>query len=530
MKKNLLRKLMAWVLAFVLMFSICAFATEDVGDDIPVLSQQKSGTEAKDTECRHENTSWYWEIQSFEYTDIDEFGHTLVGEIAMRYYCRDCATVWIDVSTAKPYTKRSAHEMEVFSEGCWNCGYVFNCPHEKTHLYGFEDSVTLKYSPVDSIFHSVSGKTVGYYKCVTCGAEEKKEVALINKKDGHSFQDGLCEYCGAAKQEEEVTVCRHENVEKENWFRRKTYTASDETGHMAVGDIVDRYDCPDCGEYWIETIETNVTRWEKHDFSDGACWLCKYKNLCQHVNTEIETDIIFGDGTYIAYITPYTHTMFGDYVEWVTCKDCGECWMAEEPFIPYQGVTQKHCFDRFGRCEEWECSYVRSACPHSNASGAEVYLYPQYTSLNKDEHSVTGYRTTAYSCPDCGESWKDYPGYNKTTATKSHNFVNGVCSDCTYSAADDPYGDSVACLPDSLDVIDEEALLGVAARTVVIPDGATTIGDRAFASCPNLKYVVVPDSVRSIADNAFSGSSVSFICSTGSAAADYAQSHGIPLK
>ena len=108
--------------------------------------------------------------------------------------------------------------------------------------------------------------------------------------------------------------------------------------------------------------------------------------------------------------------------------------------------------------------------------------------------------------------------------------MNGVCSDCTYSAADDPYGDSVAYLPDSLDVIDAEALLGVATRTVVIPDGATTIGNRAFASCPNLKYVVVPDSVRSIATDAFSGSSVTFICSTDSAAADYAQSHGIPLK
>lgn len=95
---------------------------------------------------------------------------------------------------------------------------------------------------------------------------------------------------------------------------------------------------------------------------------------------------------------------------------------------------------------------------------------------------------------------------------------------------DDPYGDSVAYLLDSLDVIDAEALLGIAARTVVIPDGATTIGARAFASCPNLEYVVVPDSVRSIAADAFSGSSVTFICSANSTAAGYAQSHGIPLK
>ena len=440
----------------------------------PVKLKQIPEFVSANAECKHENTNWHWEVLNGDYTDIDEYGHTFVGEIAMQYYCRDCATKWIDVSTAKPYTMRSAHEMEVFSEGCWYCGYVFNCTHEKTHLYGFEDSETLKYSPVDSIFHSVSGKTVGYYKCVTCGEEEEKEVTLINKKDGHSFQDGFCKYCGAAKQEVEVTVCRHENVEKENWFRRKTYTASDETGHMAVGDIEDRYYCPDCGESWSETIEINVTRWEKHDFSYGACWLCKYKNLCQHVNTETITDIVFGDGTYIAYITPYTHTMFGDFVVWVTCKDCGEGWQAEEPFITYQGVTEKHCFDRFGRCEEWGCNYVRSACPHSNATGAEVYLNAKYTSLNENEHSVTGYKTTAYTCPDCGESWQDYPGYNKTTASENHNFVNDVCKDCGYRKA----AEGQAEPPKSVSIVQQNQKLNLGdtlqLTAEISPAGAST--------------------------------------------------------
>ena len=99
----------------------------------------------------------------------------------------------------------------------------------------------------------------------------------------------------------------------------------------------------------------------------------------------------------------------------------------------------------------------------------------------------------------------------------------------TVGVPDDPYAENVLRLPAVLREIEEEAFEGISARTVVIPDGATTIGSRAFANCGNLRYVEIPDSVTSIADDAFAGSDVTFICNTGSPAYAYAQKYSIPV-
>ncbi len=60
-------------------------------------------------------------------------------------------------------------------------------------------------------------------------------------------------------------------------------------------------------------------------------------------------------------------------------------------------------------------------------------------------------------------------------------------------------------LPAQLTAIEEEAFAGAAFEAVIIPDGCTFIGSRAFADCPNLIYVRIPASVTSIAEDAFEG-------------------------
>ena len=106
----------------------------------------------------------------------------------------------------------------------------------------------------------------------------------------------------------------------------------------------------------------------------------------------------------------------------------------------------------------------------------------------------------------------------------------GSYKEFTVVQGDDPYAEHVLVLPEALTVIEEEAFEGVAAITVVIPDGAVSIGSRAFADCPSLKYVEIPASVTGIADDAFAGSSVIFICGFDSFAYQYAQEHGIPVR
>ena len=67
-------------------------------------------------------------------------------------------------------------------------------------------------------------------------------------------------------------------------------------------------------------------------------------------------------------------------------------------------------------------------------------------------------------------------------------------------------------LPNAISEIDAEAFAGSGAEIVVIPDGCTSIGSRAFADCAKLKYVVLPAGTEvAIADDAFQGSAPAFL-------------------
>lgn len=58
-------------------------------------------------------------------------------------------------------------------------------------------------------------------------------------------------------------------------------------------------------------------------------------------------------------------------------------------------------------------------------------------------------------------------------------------------------------LPADLEQIEAEAFMGSGAAYVVIPDGVTAIGEKAFANCGNLVYVRIPGSATEIAPDAF---------------------------
>lgn len=64
---------------------------------------------------------------------------------------------------------------------------------------------------------------------------------------------------------------------------------------------------------------------------------------------------------------------------------------------------------------------------------------------------------------------------------------------------------SVLRLPIALRTVEENAFEGINSQAVIIPDGCTSIGSRAFANCKNMIYVRIPASVTFIADDAFAG-------------------------
>lgn len=92
-------------------------------------------------------------------------------------------------------------------------------------------------------------------------------------------------------------------------------------------------------------------------------------------------------------------------------------------------------------------------------------------------------------------------------------------------------------IPKGLISIHDSAFFYSAITNVVIPDGAQSIGYKAFYCCSQLKYVVVPSTVKDIGEDAFSMGFPSvnpgfFIyCEQGSYAEKYVQSHsGVSCK
>lgn len=84
-------------------------------------------------------------------------------------------------------------------------------------------------------------------------------------------------------------------------------------------------------------------------------------------------------------------------------------------------------------------------------------------------------------------------------------------------------------LPESLQAIHEEAFTSTDAQQVVIPSVCTAIGSDAFRDMDKLMFVSVPDSVTEIEEGAFADCpNLTLLCQSMNAAAEYAQTHGIP--
>lgn len=125
-------------------------------------------------------------------------------------------------------------------------------------------------------------------------------------------------------------------------------------------------------------------------------------------------------------------------------------------------------------------------------------------------------------CDDCGAI------FDRMTVEKAHRFENDACLHCgisvdmiftfTYSDYKDTYSiaenedtttPSAVILPSTYKGkrIDSVDYLGFSSNTaiksVTIPEGYSTIGERAFYGCSNLSYLEMPDSITDIGSGAF---------------------------
>ena len=83
-------------------------------------------------------------------------------------------------------------------------------------------------------------------------------------------------------------------------------------------------------------------------------------------------------------------------------------------------------------------------------------------------------------------------------------------------------------LPDDLEGVEEKSFAGTLLQEIVVPEGCSAIGSKAFSNSPSLTAVVIPDSVTQIAADAFENSpNVVLYVHEGSYAQQYAIQRGL---
>ena len=199
------------------------------------------------------------------------------------------------------------------------------------------------------------------------------------------------------------------------------------------------------------------------------------------------------------------------------CSVCGEVLTSQE-VVPALGhtpsITQQVYEVNVG--SEMYVSFT-CLCGHNEAS------LVKWESKNADIAVYTG----APDHVEPGMITATFAGMSAGVSTVTADFVDEATEDCVFTII--VHGNKQMILPAMLRTIDEEAFMNAPVQEVILPEGMTVIGERAFANCAELVIIHMPDSIESIADDAFVGcENVTFICASENVAATYAAEHGIP--
>ncbi len=247
-----------------------------------------------------------------------------------------------------------------------------------------------------------------------------------------------------------------------------------------------------------------------------------------------------GDVLYITSDDNWASTFTG-----IALEDGGDYSVASEPMAGYQisvATVSNHPSDGYIATFKRKPTYAESQT--RVMTGKENQGLSLTSGSLGDGSTFQWQRST-----DGGRTWTNCTEASATNSKLEftmHESSNGYRYRCMVSLngttiaspvtitlfirSNNPYAEDVLTLPADLTVIEDEAFQGIDAYTVVIPDSVHTIGSRAFADCPFLRYIDIPDSVENLADDAFDGSLVIFLCNEGSASAAYAAEHSIGVN
>lgn len=236
---------------------------------------------------------------NYNYVAVGAEGHQYtVTYTEVETVCKACGKCFSSEKINR--TENVVEKHSCYDGVCLDCGYVYDsCKHENILRAGADGGgwviIDENYHRNDMTFNW-SDK---YDYCRDCGCSVKDGKVVQNPGDdaageeryngdipaeSHTFENGVCKYCGYQKQEEKS--CDHSagnfRDELDASVAPKYYNIT-ETTHC-VQYSYKRY-CKDCGDY-IKNVWDLGTE-ETHSFNNNGICDCRYE--CPHTTTKAAT-------------------------------------------------------------------------------------------------------------------------------------------------------------------------------------------------------------------------------------------------
>lgn len=253
--------------------------------------------------------------------------------------------------------------------------------------------------------------------------------------EAHSFENGVCKYCG----EGEPEPCAHENTHKEENADKRKYTylpLNDKPEYHSVS-VTKTYNtvCDKClsivGDAFTESEQLAD---EKHTYVDSICTKCGYNNICKHVGERKTETVTTDDYQKLSDGSGHIHKI--TVTENVYCVDCGA--LLDSKLLSEESTTEPHTED--AACDL--CGYM-PACKHNTVTYTVKQNRVVKDNGNDATHDVETWEVTIRECADCRtelsrnseciNTEKVKHSFNLFYRSEGYKANLEICSQCGYS-------------------------------------------------------------------------------------------------
>ena len=230
-----------------------------------------------------------------------------------------------------------------------------------------------------------------------------EETEAPEQTEAHTWNNGVCEDCGAVCAHEQTTSQRYEHA-----IDQQSIVDNGDGTHTYQAGCYVLHQCSDCGMqlgYELEGELDSVTA--AHEFGeDGACWICGAANACTHpAESSVKRTLSYIAG--VVETGEHYHVIDYDLVSQMYCQACGQLY-GEQTAMGTQRRTEAHFFGENGVCNcgatgepcaDWEAHFKAS----EQHTALENIRTEQVTGEDGQMHEQTvATQVTGKQCALCG--------------------------------------------------------------------------------------------------------------------------------